>query len=110
MLVTFEDDEVFGGAWRLRRLLVLTGGVRVLVQPSTYLTAYGDRLQQRRNLGRRRLRVEDINSLLGTNVVQASEVVLELLERGLVRWTDVELVARHPDVLLDIWVMVGGFK
>ena len=51
--------------------------------------------------------MEDINGLLGSNVVLASEVVIELLERNLVRWADVEVVARNLDVLLDIWVMVG---
>ena len=106
IVVTFEDDEVFGGAWRVRRLLVLTGGMRVMVHPSTYYTAGGDRLQVIRNVGRRGLMVEDWNRLFGVNVIMASDFVLELLERSLVQWTDVDAVARNPDVLLDVYTLV----
>ena len=85
MVATFEDDEVFGGAWRVRRLLVLTGGLRVMVHPSTYYSAGGDRLQVMRNVGRRGLVVEDLNELFGINVILALDFVLELLERNLVQ-------------------------
>ena len=109
LVVTFEDDELFGGGWRMRRLLVLTGGIRVSVYPSTDITAFEDRLRLWRYIGLRRLRAEDLNSTLEMNVVLASEVILELMERGLVRWTDVERVARNPEALRVVSDMVGGF-
>ena len=50
--------------------------------------------------------VEDLNGLFGVNVIMASDFVLELLERSLVQWTDVDSVARNPDVLLEVYALV----
>ena len=50
--------------------------------------------------------VEDLNGLFGVNVIMASDFVLELLERSLVQWTDVDSVARNPDVLLEVNALV----
>ena len=105
-MVSFEDDEVIGGAWRLRRLLALTGSFRVMVNQSTVLIVREDRRQMFRNLGRRGFWVEDLNSGLYGNVVMAYEVVLELEERGWVQWSVVEEVARIPEVLLEIRTLV----
>ena len=92
-VVSFEDDAAYGGAWRLRRLLALTGGFRTRVTQSTYDTARADRIRMMRDLLRRGFTVEDMNRDMDANVVLAYEVVLELEEHGLVQWSVVQSVA-----------------
>ena len=43
MVVSFEDDLLFGGVWRMRRLIHRIDGARVSVVSSSFDTTYEER-------------------------------------------------------------------
>ena len=109
-VVMFMEDDVFGGAWRVHRLLASGGDIGGIMHSSSFSTAAFDRMRMRRNLGRRGFEVEDLNGTLGAEVVLASDVIMELEDRGLLQWGDIEREAVNPGVLLEVRVLVSVYS
>ena len=89
LVVTFEEDGIFGGVRNLS-LLIEDAGARMMLEKGTWARAVEtrERLVMEWEKGHRQ-EVEDINTLSATRVLDLTSVILMLGARGLMTWDSI---------------------